>query len=181
MTEDEKKKIKLIILAMAELLEVQLTERRLLLYSKALEDIGGDGMEQAMQQLLADPWARPGKMPLPGQIREWAQGPVEVEADYSAMQIMRVVRELPVNQWRSALTQEQYGLITCYGVKTLEQMEIGASSTIMAQLRALCRTQAVTRRRLRASEHALTHGRGKNLALEAILESGSEVVREEDC
>lgn len=175
MDADEKKKIKLIILAIAEMLEVTLTEGRLLLYSKALEDLGSLGMEEAFQQLLADPWMRAGKMPLPGQIRELAQGPVDVEADYAAMEIMRVVKTFKPAEWKQCLTKELYGLVLCYGVQTMEEMQTGESPTIMSQIRALCKTQAVTRRRLRATEHALTHGRGKNLALESILESPAKL------
>lgn len=170
MSEDQK--IKLLLLGMAEVLQVQLDEKRLRLYANALADLGSEGLERAMAQLLADPDVRPGHMLMPGKIREMAGGRIADQVQEVVMQILCVCRDVsnPFD-WRNHLSPIAWDVARSYGLKAIEECSPDAKPTMVAQLRDMARASLVSSHRAIATSAALTHGRGQNLAIQGILES----------
>lgn len=157
---------------MAEVLQVNLDEKRLILYANALADLGSAGLEMAMAQLLADPDIRPGHMLLPGKIRELAGGRIADKAQQLVTEILTAVQRTGNRYgWKDMMSLEAWEIANAYGLRALEECSPDQRPTIVAQLRDMARAACAARHRETASVSALTYGGGKNLAIAGILES----------
>lgn len=161
----EQQKVKLGILAIAEVLEVELPAKRLAIYAKALADLGGKGMERALAAVLADPYVKAGVMILPGKIRELAFGTIDDEADAIVEDLLRSVDDRG-RTWHPIAHQ----VATAYGLSTLRDRRTDQVPTIMAQLRSLVRTALSRQRREQAERTMLGISQAPD-AMAGILES----------
>lgn len=163
----EEQQIKLAILAIAEVLEVELPEKRLKLYYSALKDIGSAGLQSALAAVLADPDLRPGTMILPGKIRELALGSVDDEADAIVEDILRCVDSRVTSASWNAIG---YQVAMSYGLTTLRERRTDQVPTIMAQLRSLVRSALSRHRREKAERTMLPSFNGMS-SIAGVLES----------
>lgn len=167
MTEDQK--IKLAILAIAEVLEVELPEKRLKLYHSALKDLGAAGLQCALAAVLASPDLRPGTMILPGKIREFAQGSIEDEAEALLVDLLHCVDNLSkTTTWNPTA----YEVARNYGLNTIRDRSMSNTPTIRAQLRDAIRAKLSLARRERA-ERAMLPSFAEPNAIAGVLESVS--------
>ena len=168
MTEDQK--IKLTIVAIAEVLEVDLPPKRLALYFSALKDLGADKLQCAVAAVLADPDLRPGTMILPGKIRELALGSIYDEADAMLPVILDAADNYSKRAELLEFNRLAYDLGKEYGWDTLRNRSEGAMPTIIAQLRSLARSKLSARRRAKA-ERAMLPSFAEPNAIAGVLES----------
>ncbi len=173
MTEDQR--VKLLLLAMAEVLQVNLDEKRLVLYANALADIGSAGLEVAMAQLLADPEIRPGHMLMPGKIRELAGGRVADRAQSIVTEILVACRD-ESNRflWKARLSPMAWDIAQTYGLKAIEECGPSGKGTLIAQLRDMARTAVAAEHRAIATSAAISYGGGRSLAISEMLKLGDD-------
>lgn len=183
MASDPAQQVKLILVAMAKYLRTEISRTQVKLYSRVLADLGSEGMQRAFAQMMADPDIKPGAMPLPGKIREYAEGSIDDEADRIAMRIMKARGKFSASEAEQAqayIGDAGWEIVRGYGWPTLCNMQVGQAPTFMAQIRGIARAAVSLQRRARAGEAMLTHGGGKILALEGILGGEIDVEKGDD-
>lgn len=171
--------IKLQLIALAEYLQTSLPDHLIQAYAGELSDLEPDVLAKAIKRLKADPEPYPGKFPLPGKIRSYAEGTVESMAVESARRILNMSSQKEAYE---TLTPVEFLVAKQYGLNSIIDRLAGTTPTIFAQLRDSLRVEYQKRtdasRRLQLPGGPTTHELPGNTEANRIETRGPEKLSE---
>lgn len=137
MSDEKLKLVKLYLVALAEYLQVSLTDDQVIMYANEFND--PDYLAQAILRLKADPDIWPGKFPLPAKIKSYMVPDAKSDAKEIAVLIMESVNKFGKQRQKEA--KEYMGLLAwevCHrysSFSSLCDMTYSDKQIIFAQLR----------------------------------------------
>jgi hypothetical protein len=141
MTNEQAIKAQLVLLAFY--LQTTIPDELLLLYARDLNDIGPEGLAQAIEALKRDESVWTGRFPLPAKIRSYLTGTIEDRAALSARKILDVTDYAHA---RATLSNIEYSVASEYGLQSIFERGPTQTPTIYAQLRDLLKATYLEQR-----------------------------------
>ena len=118
-----------------------LQDAQIRLYAQELEDLGPDGLRQAIVALKADETLYAGRFPLPAKIRSYLHGDINTLVSTGLARIMAATTAHEIYR----LPREEYEVVQTYGIKAVLERSHGDTATIYAQLRDALRVRYMRR------------------------------------
>lgn len=169
---DDLKQIKLCLLAIAEVLQVTLSKKQIQLYARILQDLGASGLERAFAAIAHDPDIKAGHFPLPGRIRELADGDLEDIADEITQRIMASINRhgsREPGKARFDIGELGWQVVETYGWPTLCSMNMEQAPIYVSQIRGLTRAALSRSRKAKAATLISANGEARLLLAETVL------------